>query len=220
MRTMAVLEGRDLVDVVTGEEKAPADKSSKAYASYASKVRKERAVVVNALGDKPLRGVQLCNMPSEMWLKLWERYAGKTVANQVSVLTTLMNLKATKDTVMDDHVAQMESLIHRLASKGIAVEEPMQVAILLVSLENLREYNGMVCSIETMDPGVATRPNFTDRVIDEQKQLSESIITPTSDTDKPILGTLHGKQRSKRDIVSWNCNGKRHFARDCRKLKK
>ena len=126
-----MLEVRDLADVVTGEEKAPADKSLEGYASYASKVRKARVVIADALGDKPLRAVQLCNMLNEMWAKLWERYAGKTVANQISVLTTLINLKAPKDTVIGDHVARMESLIHRLASIGTAMEEPMQVVACL-----------------------------------------------------------------------------------------
>ena len=201
MSTIVVLEGRYLADVVANEKKAHADKALEDHVSCASKVRKSRAVIVNALGDKHLREVQFCNMPSEMWAMLWERYAGKKVANQISVLTTLMNLKAIKDTTMGDHVARMESLIHRLTSMALAMAELIQVAVLLVSLENWLEYNGMVASIKTMDPGVAKWTNVTAKMINEQKKHSKSIVTPTYDTDKPIL-RHHATSGLRNEILS------------------
>ena len=61
-----MLECRDLSGVVNGEEELPSDESSPEFRAYATKVREARAVFVNALGDRALRVVQLCNMPRDM----------------------------------------------------------------------------------------------------------------------------------------------------------
>lgn len=162
-----------------------------------------------------MRVVQLCTDPDEMWAKLWERYAGKTVANQISVLTTLINLKAGKDTDMGDHVFAIESLVNRLASMGMVMEEPMQVAILLVSLASLLEYNGTVSSIKTMDSKVATWTNVMMRIIEEQKQLKGNEVLPVPDKAKGVFGArrkVYGSTR--KDIVCWHCSKKGHMARD------
>lgn len=53
MRLMAALESRDYAGVVNGEETARKDENAAAYAAYVTKVRKVRAIIVNALGDKP-----------------------------------------------------------------------------------------------------------------------------------------------------------------------
>ena len=216
MRLMATLEGRDFAGVVNGEELAPEDVSSSEYAAYVTKVRKARAIIVNALGDKPLRAVQLCTLPKEMWAKLVERYAGKTVANQISVLTALMNLKAEKGTDMGDHVSSIESLVNRLASMGMEIAEPMQVAILLVSLSNLNEYNGTVSSIKTMDPKSSTWANVSMRIIEEQKQSKVGEENEKESYSKAILATKRNQSRATRkDVMCWECNRKGHMARDC-----
>lgn len=62
---MTLLEGRDLAGVVNGEGVPRSIVDSDAHASYATRVRKARAIIVNVLGDKPLRAVQLCTMLKE-----------------------------------------------------------------------------------------------------------------------------------------------------------
>lgn len=86
-----------------------------------------------------MRTVQLCKLTIERYTKLRERYAGKTVANNLPVPTAVTNFKASKDTVMEDKILQLESLMLRLASMGIYIQEPMQIAILRVSLSNIIE---------------------------------------------------------------------------------
>ena len=70
MRLMAMLEGRDFSRVVYGTEEPPSSESSPRYSAYTAKLRKARATLVNALGDKPLHGVQLSNMPKDKRTKL------------------------------------------------------------------------------------------------------------------------------------------------------
>lgn len=72
-RVKATLEGKDYAGLVTGEERGPEETEKEEHADYVRNFRKARAILVNALGDKPLRHVQNCNSPAEMWAKLRER---------------------------------------------------------------------------------------------------------------------------------------------------
>lgn len=221
IRLMATLEGKDYFGVVNGLDGIPADECSEEYAVYATKVRKARAIIVNALGDKPLRAVQLCETPAEMWRKLYERYAGKTVANQLSVLTTLMNLKLERHQDVGDHVAELEGLVNRLAGMDMDITEPMQVAIFLVSLSNLSEYASTVSSIKTLEPDVATWSYVTMRIIDEQKALKGNVTMDKSSDGKSVLSMRSGeKSTAHEDLVCWECNQPGHIARYCPYKKK
>lgn len=127
-----------------------------------------------------------------------------------------MNLKAGKDTVMGDHISQLESLMHMLASMGMPIQEPMQVAILLVSLGNLSEYGGTVASIKTLDAELATWSNMTTRIIEEESQLKSNAVGSTTNNERTVFGARHGYGRpSKKDVVCWNCQRKGHYVRDC-----
>lgn len=221
MRPMARLEGRDYAGVVNSEEVAPDDESSSEYAAHVTKVRKARAIIVNALGSKPLRVVQLCTMPKDMWGKLVERYAGKAVPNQTSVLTAPMNLKGGKGTDMGNHVSSIESLVNRLASIGMEIVEPMQVAILLVSSSNLAEYNSTVFSIKKIDHKSSTWANVSMRIIEEQKQSEFGEEKEKESYSIAILSTkCNQKRATRKDIMCWQCNRKVHMARDCWRAKK
>ena len=91
------------------------------------------------------------------------------MTNQISVPPMLMNLKAERGTTIGNYIAAMQSLVNRVSSLRIAIEEPMQVAILLVSLGNLPEYRGAVGSIKTLNPRAATWAIVATRIIEEQK---------------------------------------------------
>ena len=81
------------------------------YAAYIASYKKARAMIVSALGDKPLRAIQFCRMRSEMWDKLHERYSGNTIKKQISVLTSPITMKLTKGKDMGDHVADMRATL-------------------------------------------------------------------------------------------------------------
>lgn len=70
-------------------------------------------------------------------------------------MTTLMNLKYKVGKDMGDHIFEMESHINRLAQMAMVLTEPMQVSILLVSLQGIPEFDGTVAAIKTMDVDAA-----------------------------------------------------------------
>ena len=66
----AVLESKDLGTVVYKNKGPPIVHQGAALAAYEISVRKARAIILTSLGDKPLRVVQSCDKPSEMFNKL------------------------------------------------------------------------------------------------------------------------------------------------------
>ncbi len=121
IQVMACLGGKYLADVVTGREEAPvADEGdegdgefAEVIAAFKAKCRKARAIIVTALGDKPLRAIQSPSMPSEMWLKLRERYASNTTSNKIAVLTALMNTRYDARSEIGEHLSELESMFNR-----------------------------------------------------------------------------------------------------------
>ena len=155
--------------------------------------------------------MQLCWMSKDMGKELWEGYAEKTVINWISVLTSLINLKAVIDTDMGYHVSAIESVVNRLATMSMEIPEPMQVAILLVSLGNLSDYDGAVVVIKTMDSEVATWSNVTIRIIEEQKQFANNGAPKPVDNTKHLLSAKRdATKKVEKDIICWKCNWKGH----------
>ncbi len=162
IRVMAVLEGKELAGVVRGSEPGPEVNASSEgdpsadVSAYVAKCRKARAIVVTALGDKPLRAIQSAASPAEMWKKLHERYAASTTANKIAVLTNLMNKRYHSGKDMGEHLSEMESMMNRLAAMQAPVDSSMQVAILLVSVMAEESLQSTVAAIKTVDSDKAT----------------------------------------------------------------
>lgn len=70
MRIMSLLKGREYAEIINGKENAPGDKTTTEYATWVTKAKKARAIILNSLGDKPLRAAHLCHLRSEMYTKL------------------------------------------------------------------------------------------------------------------------------------------------------
>ena len=152
-RLMAVLESKDLSDVVRQKDAAAAGISDN---DYTKKALKARAYIVVALGDLPLRSVLAEDTPYKIWLKPHARYASLLASSRIIVLTTIMNKKLEADTIMRERVSELESLFHRRLAMKSPLEEEIQVAILLVSLSERENFRGTVSAIKTMDPKLAT----------------------------------------------------------------
>lgn len=58
LRVLAVLEGLDLANVTLGLEVAPEDQQAPEFALRVNTLRKARAIIITALGNKPLRVIQ------------------------------------------------------------------------------------------------------------------------------------------------------------------
>lgn len=67
------------------------------------------------------------------------RCAWHTLANQVSLFTTLLLMRFGKGSVMVSHIANLEGLFTQLVSTRLVMNEPHKVALLLVTLSKHKD---------------------------------------------------------------------------------
>ena len=128
-------------------------------------------MLVNALGDRPLRAVQKSkNNPAEMWKRLHDRYATKSSASRIQLQTELHAKKLRPQEELTDFIDGFESLFTLLASMDHAIEEDMQVAMLLASLSSEKDYEHVVAALKTLPQEKLTWDTVSARLIDESKQ--------------------------------------------------
>lgn len=162
--------------------------------------------------DRPLRAFQSITPAHEMWLKLFERFASSSQHNKISALTTLLNKKPRNASDISDHVSQLESLFNRLETKENPIDEKMQVALLLVSVENNKAFDATIAAIKTMKEEDSSWNNVSARVIEEgSKSLTENKNVIDSESPRASIASIKTSQ-----IVCNRCNIKGHTAAECR----
>ena len=70
---------------------------------------------------------------------------------------------------MSDYIDEFESLFSRLAAMNAEMQEDMQIAILLVSLSDAREYENVVSAIKTLTKGDLNWDEVTSRLLEEAR---------------------------------------------------
>ena len=101
------------------------------------KIVRARMLLVQSLGDKPLRTVigEKKN-PYRMYGKLVERYTTKNAATRVQLQTALHQMRYSSSKTMSEYIDEMEAIFNRLAAMDSEIVETMQVAIFLSSFGN------------------------------------------------------------------------------------
>lgn len=164
---------------------------------------------MQSLGDGPLAVVQSVTDVSEILLKLGGRYASASQNNKINVLTTLLNKKMAPNGNIFDHVAEMEGLFTRLEAMSFSFDENLQVAMLLISVSEVKEFEPAVGAIKIYYEWpwnyVSTRLIKDGSSLRNTNVKREESFTPAS------VDTIRSK-----DIVCHRCGIKGHIAADCR----
>ena len=132
MRLKSVLEEKDLMEIVGGEEAEPDSVNVAELAAFTKRKRKSLAILINALGDKPLMVVsEVSENPSLMWKRLHKRYGDATTATLIEAQTELHTKKYRGNEDMSEYVDSFERMFDRLANMKSKVEETVKIAIFL-----------------------------------------------------------------------------------------
>ena len=177
LRIRAVLETKNLLQLVDGSEIAPAEDSDATKAAeFRKRKSKAAALLVVSLGDRPLKAVQKwAKDPATLWAKLVERFASKTTSTKLMLLNEVFNVKFTASSSMTDHIADLELSFTRLAAAGQNFDDLLQVSILLSSIAGMPDFEPTVAAIRTMDKSKATWEAVCSRLIDEAKERASQL---------------------------------------------
>ena len=179
------------------------------------KMATARSIIVQALGDKPLRTVMAEKTnPFVMWRKLCERYATATATTRVQLQTRLHQMNYSSAKSMSEYIDEMEGIFNRLESMECPVQESMKVAILLASFGNkpTSSYGPVISALETLSDDKLTWDSTTSRMLQEyDSKQSHSAELTRSEGSKRFVSAL----KVKANVVCYSCGKKGHFARDC-----
>ena len=112
-------------------------------------VTKARAMLIQGLGDKPLR---LCpserENPEKMWTRLRDRYAISNLVTRVQLHTKLSRFSYSGQPMVD-YIDDFEEVFNHLSALESPVSEPMQVGMVLASFgdKSKSAYGQVVASL-------------------------------------------------------------------------
>ena len=210
-RVEAYLVAKGVFEVVSNDKSQAFDEDGIIAKSMAS----ARSIVIQALGDKPLRTVMAERTnPHVMWRKLRERYATSSAATRVQLQTRLQQMNYSTSISMSEYVDRMEVIFNRMEGMGCTIDESMKVAILLASFgdKSVSSYGPVISALETLSDDNLTWETTTSRLLPEyeSKSVTRDASAAQNIGQKKFVRAL----KAKTNVICYSCGKKWHFARD------
>lgn len=160
---------------------------------------KASSIIVNGLGDGPLR--QCLNHqddPLAMLSALDKRYASTRMASQIATLTSVYSRKYKKDTSMAQYIDGFVTLFNELETMGpdCSIKDSQKAPLLLASLGTDSKFESLIAAMMLKDAKELTWDSVAADLIQEDKRTSVS----SSSTGKDRGGHRNGgHQGGKKD---------------------
>lgn len=132
---------------------------------------KTLAIIMLTLGNNFLRAIQECTTAKSEWSKLHDKYACRTMINELGVLNTLINMSHKVNENMRDQAASPECQLTKFAIIQVIIEMSMRVGNILSFFANLQAYTLIIISINTMSENM-TIWNYITMVLIEERESS------------------------------------------------
>jgi hypothetical protein len=160
LRLLAILESKDLsvcvkdnssssiVETNTTETMRDGTPGTLVLLPTEEQNRKAAAIIINGLGDKPLRVVSnYTKDPQVMLQKLRERYASTKLSTRMSLMSELQSLRY-KSGDMGEYIDRYTGLLDRLESMAAKVPEELAIIMFLHSMNG--KFEAIIAAIRTM----------------------------------------------------------------------
>mgnify|MGYP003476565374 FL=1 len=133
-------------------------------AEFSAARKKAAAIIINGLGDKPLRVVVAHRKdPALMLIKLNERYASSTLSTRMSLISELYTLSYVRNKDMGEYVDTYTSLLNRLEAMNAPIPGALAVIMFLSSLQG--HFEATVAAIRSLSDDDLTWDDVTSRLI-------------------------------------------------------
>jgi gag-polypeptide of LTR copia-type len=171
--------------------------------------RKATAIIINGIGDKPLRVVAgYMSNPKLMLQKLRERYASSNLSTRMSLMAELQSLRY-KSGDMSDYVDRCSALLDRLESMDSKM--PPELAIIMFMHSMNGKYEATIAALRTLGDEKLTWEDVTTRLIEEYNTNAYKGGTSTSNYNATALATL----KSSSTTVCSQCDRPGHEKVNC-----
>ena len=205
MRMQAVFIGKDVWSEID-----PLQQPTETETPETQRSKKAKAVMllVNALGDTPLRAVMQegSDCPRKMWRKLESRYASTSETAHLTVASNLANKKLQPGGNIITFMGELESLYDRLEAMGETTSDRMKTAKLLNSLPE--EYSSLSAALRTQSDGDRSWNAVQDLFQDEYERLEQNRVSKGSKGSSSKV--LYTKEQ-RRNVVCHKCKKKGHI---------
>ncbi|KAI6682021.1 hypothetical protein NL676_035902 [Syzygium grande] len=101
---------------------------------FAQKDQMAMADLLPALDDSVLFNVSEETTAKGLWEKLKNLYEGKTMSNKIFLRRQLYSLKMKKGSFFQEHLNRFNTLLSKLISIGVKIEDDEKVTLLLCSM--------------------------------------------------------------------------------------
>ena len=224
-----LLMGKDLWNIVTGDEVLPSDTEVGEDRRRKYKRRDQLAMSLICLNVSEsvqiyVRGAESAR---EAWNCLSDHFEEKTLSRKIQLHRKLYNLKLQKGTSMTSHVNSLKMIAEQLESLDDEVPEKYLVMILMSSVPE-SSYNNLITALETLKQEELTWNYVRDRFIceyerrkgDKDAKKSDDALFSGGDKKDFKNRNKSNNKDGKKQFKCHFCHQKGHFIKDCPDHKK
>ncbi|MFS7903138.1 putative RNA-directed DNA polymerase [Helianthus anomalus] len=214
------------LDVILEEKPAGMDKVAEAI--WNSKDKKARGKITLALTRSVAFNIMEETIARGMLTALSNMYEKSSASNRVFLMRELFNMRMNEGSSVADHINEVNSILSRLATVGMKLDDDTQAVVLLSSLPD--SWSGfMTTVIETAGTGNLKFDQVRDSVLGEDVHRrntnggsTSSMLSVSRGRGKNRSSGSRGKSLSKagKNVRCWNCGEKGHVKNECPDPKK
>ena len=209
LRMQVVFMGKSVWSVVGPVEPSGDETPAQTEAKKAKAIM----LLVNALGDTPLRAVMAegADCPRKMWRKLESRYASTSETAHLTVATNIANKKLAPGGNVMGYMAELDALYDRLESMGEVTSDRTKIAKLLTSVPD--EYSSISAALRTQVNDERTWNEVQDLMQDEYERIEQ--LNKAKGGRSAGSKVLYTREQ-RRNVICHKCGKKGHIKKYCK----
>lgn len=218
----------DLLEIATGEEKAPkVAKTDKKWTDWRKRNAKAMTVISATLERPQIEYLLTCDTAEGMWKKLGDLHEQKSTSSKLLLMNRFHEHKMSSTDTVSQHITKVVNMARQLNDVGEAVSNCTIISKIVGTLPP--RFSAFVSAWDSVEEDRQTLENLTQRLLKEESRTEpegsgNAALTATNKYKHSPLyndrrqGTRSSKKPSK-SFRCYSCGKEGHLARNCR-LKK
>lgn len=214
-----LLKSNEVYDVVSGEEKQPAeddDQYTGKLAAWKKKEYKAQRIITGTLSKKIILHVQNCKSSKEMWEKLNLVFERKGATSKHLLQEQFFAFQRNSNDDMATHISRLDEIVTQLKDLSVTIDDDMVITKILMTLP--MEFRHFSSAWESTASGDRTLDNLRNRLLNEEHRLNATIGESSSATAAAMFTKHAGtrlQNKNKKKGKCFRCGSGSHWKKDC-----